>query len=83
VLFHKHVDDVVDVYLGPPLNTINQIKTRYVLLVGTPYEMGYAHGTLLKDKATAFMNELWLYLEDQVVSCGLLSSNSDQYCSFA
>jgi len=34
---------------------------------GTPYEMGYAQGELLKDDATTFINAVWTYLEQQVV----------------
>ena len=34
--------------------------------------MGYAHGTLLKKEMFTFMNEVWDYLEDQVVSDILL-----------
>ncbi|CAK8694659.1 unnamed protein product [Clavelina lepadiformis] len=34
---------------------------------GTPYEMGYAHGTLLKKEASMFMNQVWDYLEEQVI----------------
>jgi len=30
--------------------------------------MGYAQGTLLKKELFTFMNEVWDYLEDQVVS---------------
>ena len=42
-------------------------KFRILELTGTPYEMGFAHGTLLKKEATTFMNQVWEYLEDQVV----------------
>jgi len=41
--------------------------TAYCFTLGTPYEMGYAQGTLLKKEASQFMNEVWEYLEDQVV----------------
>lgn len=34
---------------------------------GTPYDMGYAHGVLMKEKAQSMMNDVWKYLEDQVV----------------
>ncbi|XP_078483757.1 protein dcd1A [Ciona intestinalis] len=34
---------------------------------GTPYEMGLAHGTLLKKEAADFMNQVWSYLEEQVI----------------
>ncbi|EGD79182.1 hypothetical protein PTSG_09912 [Salpingoeca rosetta] len=39
-----------------------------VHLYGTPYEMGYAHGILMKENATQFINDVWGYLEDQVES---------------
>ena len=29
--------------------------------------MGYAHGVLMKEKAQSMMNDVWKYLEDQVV----------------
>jgi len=31
--------------------------------------MGYAHGTLQKEKAYKFMNDVWRYMEEQVVCC--------------
>ena len=34
---------------------------------GTPYEMGYAHGQLMADRAASFMDSVWEYLEEQVV----------------
>jgi exportin-7 len=37
-------------------------------LWGTPYEMGYAHGSLLKDRMIALVNSFWAYMESQVVS---------------
>lgn len=37
-----------------------------VHLWGTPFEMGLAHGTLMKDKASQFMNGVWDYLLVQV-----------------
>eukprot|EP00118_Oscarella_pearsei_P028851 m.3100 g.3100 ORF g.3100 m.3100 type:complete len:442 (+) comp9050_c0_seq2:79-1404(+) len=36
-----------------------------VHLWGSPYEMGVAHGTIMKDKASAFIDALWSYLEEQ------------------
>ncbi|KAH3769045.1 hypothetical protein DPMN_170292 [Dreissena polymorpha] len=40
----------------------------YVVHVwGTPYEMGYAQGQLLKTEANLFMNSVWRYLEEQVI----------------
>ena len=35
---------------------------------GTPYEMGFAHGTLMKARAVDMLNSVWSYLELQVVS---------------
>ena len=43
----------------------------YVSCVGSPYEMGYAHGELMKDKATQFMNDVWTYFEQQVVKINM------------
>jgi len=38
----------------------------YIIHVwGTPYEMGYAHGALLKEELSVFMPALWLHLEDE------------------
>jgi hypothetical protein len=37
-----------------------------VHLWGTPYQKGFAHGTLMKDDASAFITTLWSYLEMQV-----------------
>nr|XP_006823778.1 PREDICTED: protein dcd1B-like [Saccoglossus kowalevskii] len=63
---------------GPPV-FVKQIKNaklytagkgddviKVLHLWGTPYEMGYAHGTILKDEATDLLNEVWGYLEKQV-----------------
>lgn len=38
-----------------------------VHLWGTPYEMGYAHGSLVKDEAFRFIQSVWTYMEQQVV----------------
>lgn len=37
-----------------------------VHLWGSPYEMGYAHGTLMTKEATGLVNGVWSYLEAQV-----------------
>jgi len=37
-----------------------------VHLWGTPYEKGYAHGLLMKDRASTFISAVWAYLELQV-----------------
>ena len=42
-------------------------NTVICIYVGTPYEMGFAHGTLLTEEATDLLNSVWKYLEDQVV----------------
>ena len=34
---------------------------------GSPYDMGYAHGELMKERATGLINDVWNYLEEQVV----------------
>ncbi|KAK3083855.1 hypothetical protein FSP39_004201 [Pinctada imbricata] len=34
---------------------------------GTPYDMGFAHGQLVSDKAVRMMDAVWKYLEDQIV----------------
>ena len=35
--------------------------------------MGYAHGELMQEKAKSMMNDVWNYLEDQVVCIILLN----------
>jgi isopenicillin-N N-acyltransferase like protein len=37
-----------------------------VHLWGSPYEMGYAHGTLMRETAIKFINSVWTYMESQV-----------------
>jgi len=39
---------------------------RVVHMWGTPYEMGYAHGLLLRDDINALYDQVWSYLEKQV-----------------
>lgn len=39
-----------------------------VHLYGSPYEMGYSHGELMKEDAFNFVNAIWSYLEGQVES---------------
>ena len=41
---------------------------RHSRCAGTPYEMGHAHGELLKEKTNSMMDAVWKYLEEQVVS---------------
>jgi len=39
----------------------------YVLhLYGSPYEMGYAHGQLLKDVVIQFVDQVWEYITDEM-----------------
>lgn len=38
-----------------------------VHLYGTPYEMGYAHGSILNESVSALLNGVYSYLEEQVV----------------
>ena len=33
---------------------------------GTPYEMGFAQGRILKDRLTGFMTSLWDYMIDEI-----------------
>ncbi|XP_072044139.1 protein dcd1A-like [Amphiura filiformis] len=51
------------------LYTAGQGDDKFYLLHvwGTPYEMGFAHGTLLKEEATDLLDSVWQYLEDQVI----------------
>ncbi|XP_067686914.1 protein dcd1B-like [Haliotis asinina] len=40
----------------------------YILhLYGTPYEMGFAQGSIVKDEATSMIQQVWQYMEDQIV----------------
>ena len=41
------------------------------LRTGTPYQMGYAHGELMTEKAQGMISDVWTYLEEQVVRLGL------------
>ncbi|EDQ88770.1 uncharacterized protein MONBRDRAFT_32718 [Monosiga brevicollis MX1] len=47
--------------VGGGNDTINVVH-----LWGTPYEKGFAHGTLMQDDAKDFINAVWAYLELQV-----------------
>jgi len=38
-----------------------------ILLAGTPYDMGFAQGVLMKDKVQGMMNSAWNFFELQVV----------------
>merc|ERR1712065_116954 len=39
-----------------------------VHVYGTPYEMGYAQGELLKEEASEFISSVWSYLESMVTA---------------
>ena len=52
--------DLLAIHISLQLNIVH--------LYGTPYEMGVAHGSILKENVTNFINEVWAYLELQVVS---------------
>lgn len=62
------------------LKLVNQVKngklylagageeTIYVVhLWGTPFEMGYAHGSLVKDRMIKMVDTFWKYMETEVV----------------
>jgi len=38
-----------------------------VHLWGTPYQMGYAHGLLVKDRMIGLIETFWTYMEKQIV----------------
>lgn len=42
-------------------------------LAGSPREMGKAHGVLMKEKANKFIDSVWDYLLEQVVSTAVTS----------
>eukprot|EP01104_Vermistella_antarctica_P001315 TRINITY_DN1136_c1_g1_i1.p1 TRINITY_DN1136_c1_g1~~TRINITY_DN1136_c1_g1_i1.p1 ORF type:complete len:445 (+),score=107.23 TRINITY_DN1136_c1_g1_i1:158-1492(+) len=45
---------------------VNGTTLRILHVYGTPYEQGFAQGTLLKEALTGFYDNLWDYLEEQV-----------------
>lgn len=47
-------------------NNQTNTTTHIVHVWGSFYEMGYAHGQLLKEDLLKFMNELWNYIEEQL-----------------
>jgi len=49
--------------LGEGKGSINVVH-----VYGTSYEMGYAHGSLLKEELNEFLPKLWSYLELQITS---------------
>ena len=44
--------------------------------VGSAYEMGYAHGELMSERAQGMVNDVWNYLEEEVVRSESPSSSS-------
>lgn len=38
-----------------------------VHLWGTPFEMGFAHGTIQKDRMVKMVHAIWTYLENEIV----------------
>ena len=50
------------------INLACKLPLRLSHLIGTSYDMGYAHGELMREQAKAFMDDVWLYIEVQVVS---------------
>ena len=39
---------------------------KLIHVYGNMYQMGFAHGALLKDELHGFIGELWNYIEGQV-----------------
>ena len=39
-----------------------------VHLWGSPYEMGYAHGVISKDRMIGLVNAYWTFIENSIVS---------------
>jgi hypothetical protein len=48
------------------LYSIGPDNAKILHVWGSPYEMGYAHGTLLKEQLHTFLDDLWVYLDEQV-----------------
>jgi hypothetical protein len=46
-------------------NDLSYIECKYV--IGTPYDMGKAHGQLMNTRVVKFIDNVWRYLEEQVV----------------
>ena len=44
---------------------VSGTNVHLIHVYGTPYEMGYAIGTLLKEQLTNFISEMWAYIEEQ------------------
>eukprot|EP01116_Phalansterium_solitarium_P017499 TRINITY_DN4323_c0_g1_i1.p1 TRINITY_DN4323_c0_g1~~TRINITY_DN4323_c0_g1_i1.p1 ORF type:complete len:435 (-),score=118.03 TRINITY_DN4323_c0_g1_i1:71-1375(-) len=47
---------------------VNDTMFRIVHVWGSPYEMGFAHGSLLSADIVEFMTELWLHLEQEIIN---------------
>jgi hypothetical protein len=59
----------------------NYAKYKERCVLGTPYEMGYAQGELMKDVASTFIDDVWTYLEEEAVgSCKRLEKRN--ICKF-
>ncbi|XP_062513488.1 protein dcd1A-like [Corticium candelabrum] len=66
------------IYVGPPISVKNvsygelytvgsgDDRINIVHVWGWPYQMGYAHGQLVKDVVKSFIDEVWEYLEDKI-----------------
>ena len=66
-------DEIPVVHVWGELKDYVYCHTHYKLpyscmRTGSPYEMGYAHGTLMKDKVKGLITDVWMYMESQVVS---------------
>ena len=48
-------------------NDLSYINCVRVIIIGTPYDMGKAHGQLLNTRVVKFIDNVWQYLEEQVV----------------
>jgi exportin-7 len=60
---------------------IGEDEINIVHVWGTPYEMGYAQGELMKDVASTFIDDVWTYLEEEAVgSCKRLEKRN--ICKF-
>lgn len=46
---------------------IGEDEINIVHVWGTPYEMGYAQGELMKDVASTFIDDVWTYLEEEAI----------------
>ncbi len=53
------------------------------MCAGSPYEMGYAHGQLMKERAESMLNNVWQYLEQQIVSVLLHSNDHCHHLSYS